>query len=183
MTLRLVNASSIDVQVRRELERVNRRIMPFYGAFHDRANQTNPVANAVNIVQMDNTDLSRGVVVRNDLTPRPTQITFQNGGIYDIQFSAQVVKTDSNQDTMDIWLRQNGVDVPWTTTRFTLVGNNAKGVAAWDWMVQVEKNDYVQIAWCSPDVDVLLEAQSGLTVPTRPAIPSVIVTVLPVAPL
>ncbi len=183
MTLRLVNASSIDVAVRRELERVNRRIMPFYGSFYDTTDQLNPVADAVNIMQLDSVDLGRGVTVRNDATPRLTQITFQYGGIYDVQFSAQVVKTDSNQDTMDIWLRQNGVDVPWTTTRFSLVGNNAKGVAAWDWMVQVEKNDYVQIAWCSPDVDVLLEAQSGLTVPTRPAIPSVIVTVLPVAPL
>ena len=113
MALRMVNASSIDVAVRRELERVNRRIMPFYGSFYDTTNQLNPVANAVNIMQLNSVDLGRGVTVRNDATPRLTQITFQYAGIYDLQFSAQVVKTDSNQDHMDIWLRQNGVDVPW----------------------------------------------------------------------
>jgi hypothetical protein len=202
---RLVNAANLDVAVRRELVAVNRRIVPYYGSFYDTTNQTNPVANTVNIMRLNTTAFTNDISIQNDGSGNPTRIVFNHAGVYDVQFSAQVVKTDSNQDSLDIWLRQNGTDVPWSTTTVTLSGNNARGVAAWDWMVQAAAGDFVQIAWCSADTDVLLEADQGsglvwddgtgavggvwgekwsfVQSPARPAIPSLIVTVLPVAAL
>lgn len=205
MPVRLINASNLDAPVRRELAAINRRLLPYYGSFYDTTNQTNPVADAVNLIKLNTTALSEGVRVGLDGSSNPTRIYFDYAGVFDIQFSAQVVKTDANQDTMDIWLRQNGVDVPWSNTAFTLNGNNTKGVAAWDWMVRVAAGDFVQLAWCSADVDVLLQQDQGAGLvwddgtgnvggvwgekwsyvqsPARPAVPSVIVTVLPVASL
>ncbi len=193
---KFMNASNIDPAIRRELADVRKVMLPYCGAFHDRTNQLNAVANTAYPIRLGWTDISRGVSVTNNGSGLPTRILFDHAGIYDIQFSAQIVKTDSNQDDMDIWIRKNGVDVPWTTTRYTLLGNNAKGVAAWDWMVEVALGDYIELMWCSDDTDVLLSVDSGsglvwdsgvwgdlwayIASPVRPAIPSVIVTVLPV---
>lgn len=197
--LRLVNPQNLDVAVRRELMAVNRRLIPYYGSFYDTTNQTNPVADTVHLARLNTTAFAEGVTIQNDGSSNPTKIVFEHAGVYDIQFSAQVVKTDANQDTMDFWIRQNGVDVPWSNTTFTLNGNNAKGVAAWDWMVKAVAGDFVQIAWCSADTEVLFEADLGsglvwdtglwgdqwayIAAPPRPAVPSLIVSVLPVAAL
>lgn len=143
-----------------------------YGVFYDLTTQTNPVANAVNTVRMGTTQESDGVSIVSG-----SRITVADTGVYNIQFSIQVHKTDSGADTVDLWLALNGVDVPYTNTRLTLDGNSAKAVAAWNFMTAIPAGGYAELRWCSPDVDVALHAGNGLTNPVRPGIPSVIVTV------
>jgi hypothetical protein len=106
-----------------------------------------------------------------------SKITVTNTGIYNIQFSAQLDKTDSGTDDVDIWLRIDGVDVPWSNTRVTMTNNNTKLVAAWNWMMPMNAGQYAQLMWSSADTSMRLFAQLAQTGPTRPAIPSLIVTV------
>lgn len=143
-----------------------------YGVFYDLTTQTNPVANAVNTVRIGNTQESDGVSIVNG-----SRITVAEAGVYNIQFSIQVDKTDSGADAVDIWLALNGVDVPYSNTRLTLDGNNAKAVAAWNFMTTIPSGGYAELRWCSPDTEVVLHAGNGLTNPVRPGIPSVIVSV------
>jgi hypothetical protein len=86
-------------------------------------------------------------------------------------------KTDSGSDDVDIWIRQNGVDVPYSNTRITMTNNNTKTVAAWNWMIPMSAGDYAQLVWSSHDTSLRILAQGPQTGPTRPAIPSLIVTV------
>ncbi len=150
------------------------RQIPFnnsYGNFYDTTIQTNPTASTANKMKFNSTQASKSVdVVNNDI-----YVDFD--GLYNIQFSAQFDKTDSGIDEADIWLRYNGVDVPWSNTRITLAGNNAKIVAAWNFYQAMTASSYFNLMWSSPDTDVRLFSAGTQSNPTRPAIPSVILTV------
>ena len=59
----------------------------------------------------------------------------------------------------------------------TMPKNDAKLVASWNFIYDFNANDYLQIMWWSNDVDMRLYSEGTQTNPTRPAIPSVILTV------
>ena len=145
-----------------------------YGSFYSTSSQTNPVANIPRSMSLDHTDITNGVSISGSTNPYNTYIKTQNAGVYNIQFSAQVEKTDSGTDEIVIWLSKNGIDLTDTATTMTLVGNSTKVVAAWNWFVTSAANDYYQIIWISADTGMRLLAEtiSG----THPGIPSVIVT-------
>jgi len=145
-----------------------------YGSFYDTTTQTNPVANIARSMSLNSTDISNGVSISGSTNPFNTYIKTENAGIYDIQFSAQVDKTDGGSDDVIIWLRKNGIDLTDTATTLTLPTNNSKVVAAWNWFVTSANGDYYQIIWRSADTDLRLLAEP-ITV-DHPGIPSVIVT-------
>ena len=145
----------------------------YYGSFFDTTTQTNLGATHSNLIKYNTTDISFGVTIQNQ-----TQITIQNPGVYNIQFSAQFDKTDSGTDEVEIWLKKNGQNVAHSTSAVYLDGNNAKMVAAWNFFVQTTaKNEYFELAWWSPDTDIRILARGTQSNPTRPEIPSVILTV------
>jgi hypothetical protein len=143
-----------------------------YGSFYDTSTQTNSPANTAHVMTINSMDGHNNITIVDG-----SKIKVTNSGIYNIQFSAQLDKTDSGSDDVDIWLRQNGVDVPWSNTQVTMQGNNCKLVAAWNWMLPMSAGDYAQLVWSSADADMRILAQGAQTSPTRPAIPSLIVTV------
>jgi hypothetical protein len=144
----------------------------YYGNFYSTAVQTNPVARGVNAMTFNGTPDAVGVSIESS-----SRIKVANAGTYNLQFSAQVEKTDSGNDSIDIWLAKNGNNVAWSNTRLWLYGNGDKHVAAWNFIVTLAANEYVQLYWSSPDADVRLYAEPESTVPTRPGIPSVIATI------
>lgn len=144
----------------------------YVGSFYDTTIQTNPVANTVNLFTFNSTWITDGVQVIES-----SKLKVLHAGNWNIQFSAQVEKTDSGEDQINIWLRKNGSDIAYTNTRVTVDGNNAKVVTAWNWVVTSVANDYFQIAWSSADTDMRIYAEGAQTSPTRPGIPSIIVTV------
>jgi len=145
-----------------------------YGSFYDTTTQTN-VAGTARSMSLNTTDISNGVSISGSTDPFNTYIKTENAGVYDIQFSAQVDKTDSGTDEIWIWLRKNGTNLTDTATSIQLVGNGAHYVAAWNFFVNAAANDYFQLMWYSPDANVRLHAESAFGV--VPGIPSVIVTV------
>ena len=120
----------------------------------------------------DSADFSNGVSIQNG-----SEITIDNAGVYNIQFSAQIDKTDSGPDEIYIWLSKNGSNVLSSNTKLEVNGNNAELVAAWNWLVQANDGDYYEIYWSSTDLAMRLLASAGQSGPTRPAIPSIILTV------
>lgn len=146
-----------------------------YGSFYDTSSQLNPVGNVPRSMSFNATDISNGVSISGSTNPYNTYIKTENAGVYDIQFSAQVEKTDSGTDEIIIWLRKNGVDLIDTATTMTLVGNSTKVVAAWNWFATSAANDYYQIIWISADTGMRLLAETISA--THPGIPSVILTV------
>lgn len=145
-----------------------------YGSFYDTTTQTNPVANIPRSMSFNSTDITNGVSISGSTNPFNTYVKTINAGIYNIQFSAQVEKTDSGTDVIVIWLRKNGIDLTDSATKLTLSGNGTKVVAAWNWFALSAANDYYQIIWTSADTGMRLYAEP---INDTPGIPSVILTV------
>ncbi len=147
-------------------------IRKYWGSFYDTTIQTNAGSTYSNIISFDSIDFQDGVTIENG-----TDIKLEFGGIYNIQFSLQVEKTDAGEDDIEIWLKKNGVNVDDSTTLVTLNGNNAKAVAAWNFFVDADAGDYFQLAWHSNDLNIRILSRPAQSNPTRPAIPSIILTV------
>ncbi len=143
-----------------------------YGSFLDVLTQTNVSPGSALGMKMRVTDHSSGVSIVDD-----TQITVTQTGMYNIAFSAQMTKTDGGTDTVYIWLRQNGLDVPDSNTAIELNGSGAKQVAAWNFFALLGAGSNVSIMWASLDSAAQIIAVSDAGTPYGPGIPSVIVTV------
>lgn len=141
----------------------------FLNAF-DTTTQVNTAVSG-NAFQYDTTVDSRGIAVVSG-----TMLQVANSGVYDIQFSAQLEKTSANKEDVYIWLRKNGADVPWSTTTIVVEGSSDRQVAAWNFFLSMDSNEYAELYWHTADTAVKAVAISGLVSPPHPNIPSIIVT-------
>jgi hypothetical protein len=148
----------------------------WYGSFSDSTTQT-LTANTATPIRFNTTEESYGVTVGSPTS----RLVIANAGTYNVQFSAQVDKTDGGQDDATIWLRVNGTDVARTATDVTLEQSARRIVAAWNFVYTFTAGQYVELVWSSPDASMRLLAAGTRTGPVRPAVPSVICTVTRVA--
>ena len=150
----------------------NKIVRP-YGSFYDTTTQTaSATPNTALAMKLNTTDIAIGVSIVSG-----SRIQFNYDGIYNIEFSAQFDKTDAGTDDVEVWLSYTGSNVPWSNTQISLVGNNAKAVAAWNWFVSASAGEYCEIMWYSADTNLRILSQGTQSAPVRPEIPSVIVTV------
>jgi hypothetical protein len=143
----------------------------FHASYYDTTTQTNPVANAVNLFTFNSVE-SEYQISRGNPT---SKIYFNNTGIYNIQFSAQLDKIGGGKATIWIWPRINGVNVPNSTTKVVIAGPNDEVVPAWNFVLVMKTNDYFELAWQSADTDVIILAEAAAS--NYPAIPSIILTI------
>lgn len=115
---------------------------------------------------------ARGVAVVSG-----SMIQVANSGVYNIQFSVQLEKNSANKEDVDIWFRKNNVDVPWSATTIVVEGSSEKQVAAWNFFMSMDTNEFAEIIWHTADTDVKAVSVSGITNPVHPSIPSIILTV------
>lgn len=143
-----------------------------YGSFYDTTTQTAALVNTAYEMTFNTTDLSVGVYVGSPTS----RIYVDRGGVYNIQFSAQIdLATGGGDHLAYIWLRVNGTDVANTASETRLKGNDAELVAAWNFLYNFKAGDYFELMWSVSDINVQLKAVAAT--PPVPAIPSVILTV------
>jgi hypothetical protein len=151
----------------------------YISAYDTTIQPPSPPATAENeqIVTFNTVDSALGISIVGG-----SKITVTRTGVYNLQFSVQFDKTDSGQDTFELWLKKNGQPVDWSNTQVDANNNNAKVVAAWNFVLQLAAGDYLELAWWSADVNMRIFSQVAQPAvpgvrPARPAIPSVILTV------
>jgi hypothetical protein len=144
---------------------------PRYGSFYDTTTQTAAAINTAYAMTFNTTDLSFGVT-RGTPTSR---IFVDRPNIYNVQFSAQVDKTSGGVALVWVWLRKNGVNVPDSAGQIRIQGNNAEILAAWNYVIQLNAGDYIELMWEVDDTSVILLAEAASAI--HPSIPSVILTV------
>lgn len=145
-----------------------------HGSFYDTTQQNNGGATSVNLMSL-NTEIS---VFGTKIGSPASRILVSESGVYNVQFSAQFDKTAGAAADIYIWLRINGQDVPYSASKVVIQGSAAEIVPAWNFVVDLEANDYIEIAWASTDTNVHISAASAAVGPPAiPAIPSVILTV------
>lgn len=104
----------------------------------------------------------------------PTRVVAEESGDYFVQFSAVFDKSSSNSDYVDIWIRKNGVDIPRSNSRTYLSGNPTDTVLTVGFIVDLDKDDYFELVFLSPDHTMLLSSHTGLV--NRPDVPAIIAT-------
>jgi len=146
----------------------------YWGAFWSDVDQTNAGATSANLMTVNNSDPNNNEV---QIGATSSQIKVLNDGVYNIQFSAQVDKTDGGKDTIEIWFLKNGVNIADSNSIYTMEGNPDKLIAVLNFMLELNANDYIEIAWHSADLNMFLHHDAAGALPTRPETPSVIITV------
>ncbi len=144
---------------------------PRYGSFYDTTTQTAAVINTAYAITYNTTDLSTGVT----LGAPTSRIYVDRPNVYNFQFSAQLDKTSGGLGTFWLWLRKNGVNVPDSAGQIRIQGNDAEVVAGWNYIVQLNAGDYIELMWEVDSIDIHITAFAATGV--HPAIPSIILTV------
>lgn len=151
---------------------------PWLGSFHDTTTQSFLSTTTAYPFKFNTTNFSHGVSIVNDGSSNPTRITFANAGTYNVQFSSQFTRATASNSHIEIWLSKNGTNISNSSTIFTISGNSVEQVAAWNFLIEVNRNDYVQIVGRVENDDVQMISRGTATSPARPEIPSIILTVV-----
>jgi hypothetical protein len=144
---------------------------PRYGSFYDTTTQTAAVINTAYAMTFNTTDLSFGVTVGSPTS----RIYIDRPNVYNVQFSAQVDKTAGGVGLVWIWLRKNGTNVPDSSGQIRIQGNNAELVVGWNYIIELNSGDYIELMWEVDDTSVILLADPASAV--HPSVPSIILTV------
>ena len=153
-----------------------------YGAFSNNNDQTAPSTGTTAVVEFDTTEESNGVYLDDD-----TKIYVRNKGIYNCQYSLQLVNSANSIEYADVWFRVNGNDVPRSASRFDVQPKRTNNIpnhliGSMNIFLDLEAGDYIEIAGAVSDVSVSLESFDADVGVPRPAIPAVIFTVQYIAP-
>ena len=147
-----------------------------YGAFQDSTDQVAANTTTAYAVTFNTTDFNNGVTLSNS-----SRLNVSQSGIYNVQFSIQFTNTTNSSQDVDVWFRKNGTNIDKSNSRFGFAPRKGAGdpfhtIAAINYFVSLNANDYVEIMWRTTDVGVSIEQYPAGTSPTRPAVPSAIVT-------
>jgi hypothetical protein len=154
----------------------NRGIEAPYAMLMSDQDQTTGGTTSENLVSYNTPIFQYGVRVENN-----TQIKFDYPGQYLVTVSLQVTNTENQIREFELWAKNSGVNYPLSNTRFDVPAN--KGMASAGHLVAnvagiftVVNGEYLEMAWWSDGANVKLEHYAAGTNPTRPEIPSVILT-------
>jgi hypothetical protein len=154
-----------------------------YGCFTNNTDQLAPSVGATAVVVYDSTEEASGVYLASS-----SRLYVRNYGIYNVQFSLQLVNDSNSAEYADVWFRVNGTDVPRSASRFDVPARKGANnfnhvIGTVNTFIEMQAGDYVEIAGTTSSTSIKLEHYAADTGIPRPAIPAVITTVNHIAPL
>ena len=141
--------------------------------------QSNPSITGFNYLIYNQPVITQGVEVRNNY-----EIWFEKAGQYLVTFTMQVSNRSNAAQEFEVWAGFNGSNYPLSNRRFDIAAR--KDSSTWAhivpsvsgiFTVNDPTNDYLTIKWWASSTDVFLEHYAAGVTPTRPEIPSVILTI------
>jgi hypothetical protein len=147
-----------------------------YLAVQDDTDQAATTTTAANIMSFSTTDYSLGASLVSN-----TKLTAGYAGLYNIQFSAQLINTTNDVQEVSIWFSKNGTNVAGSNSEFGVpqrksTGTASRVIAGLNFFIALQKDDYVELVWRPSDIGVSIEHFAAQTTPDRPATPSIIAT-------
>lgn len=148
------------------------------GLFFNTADQTFAATNTAYPVVYNQTYLSSNVQLRSGST---SQIEVLIGGVYNFQYSGQVLSTSSSAKTIYLWIKRNGVDIGYSTRARTVIANNQYTPLSWTFNIDMQAGDYLELEASVTDTDLSLDSEAATS--PHPGIPSSVMTVNFISPL
>jgi hypothetical protein len=148
-----------------------------YGQFSSTQTQSGSADTAYSMT-FDTTDFSNGISLVSG-----SRITIANTGIYNIQFSSQLHTTANQAVDFSIWFAMTGSNIANSNTDFSIEKISGGGymVAALNFLTQIQSGSYVELKYSKTTLQGQLQAKGTQSTPSRPATPSVILTVTQIA--
>jgi hypothetical protein len=143
-----------------------------YGNFTCNADQSALVADTAYPVVFTGTDVSVGVALDG---VDASKVVCSRAGLYNFQFSAQLVKSNSSVGYAYIWPRVGGVDIPNSSTKVSIQGSNSEVIPAWNFVLPMLAGQEFQLMYAFSATSITFEALPATAF--CPAIPSVILSV------
>lgn len=147
-----------------------------FGLFFNTTDQTIALADTAYPVEYTQTYLANGMELQNG-----SEIKVLIAGIYNFQFSGQLVSTNASTKQIYIWIRRNNVNIGYSTHQYTLAGSNTHLQINWNFNIDLQANDFLELEWAASDTNVRLESVAPIT--PHPGIPSTVMAVSYVSPL
>lgn len=120
---------------------------------------------------------------------RASKLVVTYPGVYNLQFSAQFVNTDTQIHDIDVWFRKNGVlsstaDLANSNSQYSIPnkhgGVDGHLIGALNFFIDLAAGDYIEIMWHTTNTACTIQALAAVsasgTTPAIPATPSVIAT-------
>lgn len=148
------------------------------GLFFNTVDQTFALANTAYPVVFNQTYLNNAVALVPGSTSR---IGVSIPGVYNFQFTAQLLSSNSSSKTVYVWISRNNVDIGFSTRAVTLAANNEYAELSWAFSIDLDRDEYVELRVSATDTNIELHADPA-TAP-HPGIPSSVLSVSYVSPL
>lgn len=152
-----------------------------FGGWEDTTTQTGSTVAGVPFTYNQGDYTANGVTLVNN-----SQLTVAVGGVYNLQWSAQLQNLDVAPQDVSVWIKINGTDVIGSTGVIGLSarknpGDPFHGVFGWNFFLTLTAGQYVQLYWYKTSANVSCPAFPAQTSPVIPSTASVVVTLQQVA--
>jgi len=101
-------------------------------------------------------------------------------GVYNFQFTAQLLNFTTTEDNVSMWFKQNGVDIPYSAGVVQVNGKHGSepgsGIDGWNLIINMNVNDYIEIYFSSLSGNTVVATFPAGTAPVTPISPSLILT-------
>jgi hypothetical protein len=148
------------------------------GLFFNTADQTFGAVNTGYPVVFDSTYLSNAIALQTGST---SKVEVSIGGIYNFQYSGQLLSTNSSAKTVYIWIKRNDITIGYTTHAYTLSSNGEYTEISWNFNIDLDVGEYLELEVATTDTNVRLDAEAATS--PHPGIPSSVLAVNFIAPL
>lgn len=147
-----------------------------HGAWQDTTTQTGSIT-AGTPFTFNTADVTDGVTLVSG-----SQLTVPVAGVYNFQWSGQFQNVENEIETVKVWLRIDGVDVPGSAGIISIAARKSatifsRTIIGWNYFLSLTAGQYVQIVWLPSIATVTLPAFPAVVSPASPSTASVIVTV------
>ena len=130
------------------------------------------VVNTGQVVTFNQTYLESGFSING---VGNSQITATYGGVYNFQFTTQIVSNSASSKTVYLWISRNGTDLGYTAKDIILQGSSDVNEATWNFNLDLAAGEYVEMKWSSDDIDASLNSETPAS--PHPGVASAVVTI------
>ena len=147
-----------------------------YGSFFDTSKQITSI-NTASAVKFYFTQAANKITITNNTNALPTRVTVNEAGFYHVNYALQFVKSDPDNDEINIWIRRNGTAYANSNSIFTIQGSGIKNSFNGSCFVELGNNDYIELYYFVKNVNSSIAGTPANTqTPSRPAVPSASIT-------
>ena len=137
-----------------------------YAEFVKTATVTAAATNTPYAITMDTPLFDNGI----HLGTPTSRIVFDEGGVYLLAFSAQILATSANAIEFNFWPRLDGVDVPYNRITTNTKDNGVTTVVSRTIAFTISAGSYIEVIWQVNDLSGRLVATPAATLPSSPSV-------------